>query len=323
MKKYVFFSSLLFVGASVFVFSCNQQQSKTESSAEAGTGVKEDSMAAVVARGKYLANSVVNCVDCHSQLDFEKFSLPVVPGTEGGGGMALHEAFEGFPGKLYIPNITPAGLGNWTDEEIARAVTKGINKKGDTLFPMMPFHFLNRMAPEDLHAVIAYIRTLKPIDKIPPAKQMAVPMAVFGPLPDNDYHNNTKPDTADKVKYGEYLVTIAHCQECHTTKDKKGMPMPDKMFAGGNTEPFKTFAVHTANITADSATGIGEWSEAMFIAKFRSNASRESLERKPGKYNTYMPWSFYGTMTDSDLKAVYAYLRSVPRVKSLVVKWKD
>lgn len=317
MKKYAFFYSLLCLSTiTIFISSCGEQAK------QAAYAAREDSLKAQLERGRYLAYSVVNCVDCHSQLDFEKFSLPLVPGTEGAGGMALHEAFKGFPGKLYIPNITPAALGDWTDAEIARAVTRGINKKGDTLFPMMPFHYLNAIAEEDLNAVIAFIRTLKPIEKIHPAKEMFIPMAVFGPLPENNYKNNVKPDTADKVKYGEYLVTIAHCGECHHTKSPEGMPIPGMMFAGGNTESLIPFQVTSANITADSATGIGEWSELMFIAKFRTNAATENLQSKPGKFNTIMPWSFYGTMTDSDLKAIYAYLRTVPHVRNAVEKWK-
>jgi hypothetical protein len=100
------------------------------------------------------------------------------------------------------------------------------------------------------------------------------------------------------------------------------MPIPGMMFAGGNTESLIPFQVTSANITADSATGIGEWSELMFIAKFRTNAATENLQSKPGKFNTIMPWSFYGTMTDSDLKAIYAYLRTVPHVRNAVEKWK-
>jgi hypothetical protein len=152
---------------------------------------------------------------------------------------------------------------------------------------------------------------------------MPMPMAVFGPLPENDYRNNTKPDTSDHVKYGEYLATIAHCQECHTTKTKEGMPDAKMMFAGGNTEAFKNFSVFTANITPDSATGIGSWSEAAFIAKFRTSADPKNLETKPGKFNTYMRWAYFGTMTDSDLKAIYAYLRTVPPIKHQVVRWKE
>jgi mono/diheme cytochrome c family protein len=322
MKKYALAGSLLMAGVITIILSCNDQKPKPEAALETSGGSDNDSMAAMVARGKYLAYSVVSCVDCHSQLDVEKFSMPIVPGTEGGGGLALHEVMTGFPGKLFIPNITPTTLGNWTDDEIARAVTRGINKSGDTLFPMMPFHYLSRLAPEDLRSIIAFIRTLKPIEKVHPKKELVIPMSVFGPLPDKDYRNNTRPDSSDKVKYGEYLVTIAHCGECHHTRDKTGMPIPGKMFAGGNTEPLIPFQVTSANITPDSATGIGEWSELMFLAKFRTNASPQNLQTKPGKFNTIMPWSFFGTMTDNDLKSIYAYLRTVPPVRQVVVKWK-
>ena len=319
MKKYSFFQFLLLAGCLLLCYiSCQNPQSV----AQVPESTAVDSQAVRIERGRYLAFSVVNCMDCHSKFDLEKFSIPHVPGTEGGGGNALHEIFNGFPGTLYIPNITPVALGDWTDEEIARAITRGINKRGDTLLPMMPYHFLNHIAEEDLRSVIAFIRTLKPIDSIPPRRNLAIPMAVFGPLPEGDYHQNKKPDTTDRIAYGKYLATIAHCEECHTTKTKEGRPDPNMRFAGGNTEPFKNFSVYTANITPDSTTGIGSWSEAAFIAKFRNSADPKNLETKPGKYNTYMRWAYFGTMRDDDLKAIYAYLRTVPPVKHQVTKWK-
>jgi mono/diheme cytochrome c family protein len=222
-------------GCLAFLYPSCQNPRSTDKAAEA---FAVDTQAARIERGRYLAFSVVNCMDCHSKFDMEKFSIPHVPGTEGGGGNALHEIFNGFPGTLFTPNITPAALGSWTDEEIARAITRGINKRGDTLFPFMPYHYLNNMAEEDVLSVIAFIRTLKPIDSIPPLGQMAIPMAVFGPLPEGDYHQNKKPDTTDRVAYGKYLVTIGHCEECHTTKTKEGLPDPTMRFAGGNTEAF-------------------------------------------------------------------------------------
>jgi hypothetical protein len=79
----------------------------------------------------------------------------------------------------------------------------------------------------------------------------------------------------------------------------------------------------SANLTPDTATGIGAWTEEMFIAKFRNNSSRENLNREPGKYNTLMPWEFFGRMTDDDLKAIYKYLRTFPPVHNVVVKWPD
>jgi mono/diheme cytochrome c family protein len=317
MKRKLFFL-LMIVACIGIIIACNNNESKEPT---ASTTSKEDSAKAVIAHGKYLVHSVVNCVDCHSKLDTSKFSAPVVPGTEGGGGIAFHELLPmDIPGKMWVPNITPYALKDWSDDEIARAITRGINKKGDTLFPLMPYHGLSRMAKEDVEAVIAYLRTINPIEASYPARELFIPSAAFGPLPDVDYKKNTKPDTADKVKYGEYLVTIGHCTDCHTPVTKEKMPMMDKYLSGGQHFKLSNFEVTVANITPDS-TGLGSWTEAMFLAKFRTNSTPEMLASKPGKQNTLMPWSFYGTMKDNDLKAIYAYLRTVPPIKNKVEKW--
>jgi len=315
MRKIIYpllFLSVIFM---MIVTACNNESSTP-------TFTKEDSLKLQLERGNYLVHSVVNCMDCHSQFDMNKFSLPIVPGSEGGGGFAVHELVE-IPGKIYIPNITPFALKDWSDDDIASAITRGINKKGDTLFPMMPYHGLSAMAKEDVDAVIAYIRTLKPIEKTYPAREMFIPMSAFGPLPDVDYKMNKKPDTADKLKYGEYLVTIGHCTDCHTPLTKEGAPIMSNFLSGGQRFKAPAFDVTVANITPDSATGIGTWTEDMFLAKFRTNASPENINKNPGKFNTIMPWSFYGTMKDNDLKSIYTYLRTIKPVTNKIVKWPE
>ena len=317
MKKLIFITSTV-VAIALIIFACNDKSKEPG----ATTLSKDDSLKQQLERGKYLSHAVVNCVDCHSTLDTSKFSAPVVPGTEGGGGLALHEILPAdIPGRMWVPNITPYALKDWTDGEIARAITQGVNKKGDTLFPLMPYHGLSRMANEDVEAVVAYLRSLKPIEASFPARELFIPAAAFGPLPNVDYKKNARPDTADKVKYGEYLVTIGHCTDCHTPVTKEKMPIMDKFLSGGQQFKLPTFEVTVSNITPDSVTGLGTWTEAMFLAKFRTNSTPEMLATKPGKANTLMPWSFYGTMTDSDLKAIYAYLRTVPPIKNKVEKW--
>ena len=279
---------------------------------------KEDSLKLQVDRGNYLVNSIFHCTMCHSQLNFKKFSMPVIPGTEGGGGIAIHEIDSTFPGKIFIPNITSHALKDWTDKEIARAMTKGINRDGDTMLPMMPYHEYSQMAKEDVDAVIAYLRTMKSIETNYPKRQVFIPASFFGgdSLPDNDYTSNIKPDTADKIKYGAYLVKLAGCKSCHT-------PDPDKPFSGGAEDKFPGFTVRSSNITPDSATGIGSWTEEMFIAKFRNNSNSENVNREAGKYNTIMPWSLFGSISENDLKSIYAYLRSLPPVHNTVVKWPE
>ncbi|HEX2684049.1 MAG TPA: cytochrome C, partial [Ferruginibacter sp.] len=92
-----------------------------------------------IKRGEYLANHVMVCMDCHSTRNWNEFSAPPIPGTLGKGG-ELFDARAGFPGTYYSANITPAGIGNWTDGEIFRAITTGVRKNGKPIFPVMPHH---------------------------------------------------------------------------------------------------------------------------------------------------------------------------------------
>lgn len=89
-----------------------------------------------IERRKYLANHVVVCMDCHSQRDWNRFSGPLQQETFGGGGERFGKEM-GFPGTLYSKNITPYALHNWTDGELFRAITCGVNKNGYALFPLM------------------------------------------------------------------------------------------------------------------------------------------------------------------------------------------
>ena len=128
--------------AAIYFTSCNNQTDTTAAKPE------NDSTTKVLARGEYLFNNVAGCIDCHSQRDFTKYSGPVVPGTEGGGGMVFDQKF-GLPGVIYGKNITPdsaTGIGTWSDNDILRALTQGISKNGDTLFPLMSYPNFNRMA---------------------------------------------------------------------------------------------------------------------------------------------------------------------------------
>jgi hypothetical protein len=316
MKK--FFASLILAMAvlmSIYFSACNNNKPDTPATANA-----EDSLKNVVARGEYLATRVAICLDCHSHRDITKFSMPVVPGTEGGGSAVPFGEGEGVPGEVFAPNITPFALKDWTDDEIATAMTKGINKKGDTLFPLMPYHSYSRIAREDLYSIIAYLRTLKPIDSTVPPRKLLIPPSQFGPLPQNDITQNVKPDSSDKVKYGEYLITMASCGDCHTPRTPQG-PDFSKAYAGGSVFSTPFFKVATANITPDSTTGIGTWSEDAFVGKFKENSSDETINQDPGRKNSIMPWAMYGKMEESDLRAIYAYLRTVPPVKNKVEKY--
>ncbi|HUR66361.1 MAG TPA: c-type cytochrome [Chitinophagaceae bacterium] len=304
---------VVFVFTAAYFSSCKGKDSTTTSS-------NEDSLKAVVARGDYLAHNVSQCLDCHSIRDTGRFSMPVIPGTEGGGSGFPFGKEEGVPGTVFPPNITPFSLKDASDEDILKTITTGINKKGDTLFPIMPYHSFSRMTKSDLLSIIAYIRTLKPIERKVPARQLDIPMSMMGPILQPNLDNNVMPDPSDKVKYGQYMINAALCDQCHTPMGQQG-PDLSKMYAGGFTFKLPMFTVTVANITPDSATGIGAWTEEMFLAKFKQNSSDEMVNRNPGKENTIMPWAAYGKMKEDDLKAIYAYLRTVKPVSNKVEKW--
>ena len=319
MRKLFAFVAII-VAASVVAYltSCNNN---TDTSADNKTS---DSLKKVVERGEYLAVHVALCIECHSSHDMSKYSGPIIPGTEGGGGFAFDQKL-GLPGVVYGRNITPdsaTGIGTWSDAEVLRAVTQGISKNGDTLFPLMPYPHMNRMAKDDIMSIIAYIRTLKPISNKVPARQLLVPIsAVYpGQFLQPSIDGNVRPPESDKVKYGEYLTTMADCGTCHSPLTPQG-PDVTRMFIGGYTFDLGSNKVTSANITPDSATGIGLWTEAMFVDKFAKYRDHKLIDVDPGTQNTIMPLSLYDEMTDEDLKAIYAYLRSVKPVSNKIEKF--
>jgi len=317
MKKILAIAAiLLLTTAAAYFSSCNNQSGTT------ADDKTNDSLNKVIERGKYLATHVALCIECHSDHDMTKYSGPIIPGTEGGGGFVFDQKL-GMPGVLYGRNITPdsaTGIGTWTDDEILRAMTHGINKNGDTLFPLMPYHNYSRLAKDDLLAIIAYIKTLTPIERADVPKKLMITPSMFGPLPQNTLDQNKRPDPSDKVKYGEYLVTMASCGDCHTPMTQQG-PDFSKMFAGGFHFKSDFVNVTTANITPDTATGIGSWTEEAFLAKFKANVEAAEKKVNPGKMNTEMPWAAYGKMKEEDLKAIYAFLRTVKPISNKVEKW--
>lgn len=273
---------------------------------------------AILQRGAYLANHVTVCIDCHSTRDWTRFAGPVVPGTEGEGGERFDHSL-GFPGTFFARNITPAGLQSWTDGEIYRTITTGVTKDGEALFPVMPYHYYGMMDPSDVEAVIAYIRTLKPIQHAIPDREVDFPMNfILNTIPQKA-HPEVRPPSSDTLAYGRYLVAIAGCQECHTRQEKgKVVGQP---FAGGWEFNMPDGSVVTsANLTPDRETGLGNWSAEAFISYFKAceEKSLNGNALKPGDMQTPMPWSMYAGMDSTDLYAVYVYLHSLKPVSNKV-----
>jgi len=274
-----------------------------------------------LARGSYLAHGVMVCLDCHSKRNATEFAMPMDESTTGQGGQRFDQTM-GFPGIYYSANITSAGIGDWTDGEIYRAITTGVRKNGKPIFPVMPYHSYGLADPEDVKSLIVYLRTL-------PAKQNAVPASssdfpmniIINTIPEKA-HPQTIPPTTDSIAYGKYLFTIAACHDCHTPLEK-GKFVEALTNAGGRSFPVSGGIVTSANLTQDKGTGIGNWSKQFFIQHF--TAFRDSANQHkvviPGELQTIMPWCMYSNMKDEDLGNIFAFLQTLKPVSHAVVKF--
>jgi mono/diheme cytochrome c family protein len=276
----------------------------------------------LVARGTYLATHVMVCVDCHSPRVRNRYTMPPQKGLEYAGGDCFGEDM-GVPGTMCFPNISPDeqfGIGKWTDGEVIRAIREGVDHQGKALMPGMPYANYRDMSDDDVRAIVAYLRTVPPQRKQAPESEFGFfitrvfnffPEPVEGPVP--------PPTRTDSVKYGEYLVKMSGCKDCHTVRSGASLD-EDMAFAGG--QEFKlegVFDVRTPNITPDAQTGIGKWTKEQFVGRFKSFEDLEATtpEIDPSR-QTIMPWPLYAGMTEEDLSAIYDYLRTVKPITNKV-----
>jgi mono/diheme cytochrome c family protein len=273
-----------------------------------------------VERGHYLAWHVMMCMDCHSERDWSLFSGPPTPGTEGVGGDVFDER-NGFPGVFLSRNLTPASLKDWSDGEIYRAITMGVKKDGEPIFPVMPWMNYGRMDDEDIHAVIAYLRTLDPVPADHPTGRADFPMSlIMRTLPVRNTPGKRPDPITQPVAYGEYILNAAACGDCHTRFEKGEFTGP--FLAGGREFVLPGGILRTPNLTPHE-TGIGAWTRESFIARFKQYEEGHYVPHQvaPGDFQTIMPWMMYAGMTEQDLGAIYDYLRTVPPVENSVVRF--
>lgn len=262
-------------------------------------------------RGEYLVENVMDCFGCHAEHDWEQHDAPLVPGTKGAGYAKFPD--EGLPGNVVPPNITPdpeTGAGTWTDDMLARAIREGIGHDGRALFDLMPYKKFAQLSDEDLASVIVYIRSIPPVRKALPKTELifpvnymirTIPKPITAPVP--------PPDLSTPVSRGKYLVTLADCSGCHTPITAQGEPIAGLEFAGGFVSAGPWGTVASANLTPH-ASGIPYYDEAMFVETIRTG-----LVKGARKLNPLMPWHVFRNMTDEDLKAIFAYLRTLPPVQ--------
>lgn len=261
-----------------------------------------------LARGQYLTENVLDCFACHSDRDWSKRDAPEVPGTHGAGSPTF--MLEDLPGEVRPPNITPdkeTGAGNWTDDQLARAIREGIGNDGRALFPFMPYENYRHLSDEDLASVIVYLRSLPPVRRAVPKTELIFPVKyLIRTAPHPVTEPVPEPDTSTPVKRGDYLVRIAGCRDCHTPMEQ-GQRMEHLDLAGGFLLRGPWGAVASANIT-QSPSGIPYYDEGLFLEVMRTGMV------KARELKQIMPWWYHREMTDEDLKSMFAYLRTVPQI---------
>jgi mono/diheme cytochrome c family protein len=270
-----------------------------------------------VERGRYLANHVMLCMDCHAERDWSLFAGPPTPGTEGAGGDIFDHSM-GFPGVFISSNITPAGVGNWTDGELFRLITTGVKRDGTPIFPVMPYMNYGKMDEEDIKSVIAYIRTLEPVQTNHPASKADFPFSmILRTIPQKAKPTPIPPRT-DQLAYGEYLVNAGACYDCHTAFEKG--KFVGEFLAGGRSFQYPDGSIITSANLTPHETGLKNWTKEMFVSRFRAYADSAYVPAtvQPGEFQTIMPWPMYGGMEVEDLEAIFAYLQTLKPVDNPV-----
>jgi mono/diheme cytochrome c family protein len=258
-------------------------------------------------RGRYLVEGIAACGNCHTPKGPD--GKPVA-GKHLAGGFEITEGF----GVAVASNITPdrtTGIGAWSDAEIVKAIREGKSRDGRTLGPPMPYGFYRRLSDVDVKAIVTYLRTVPAVENHVAKSRYTMPLPPsWGP----PVGRVPPVSRRDRVKYGEYLAgPVAHCMECHAPQGSDGAPDLTKLGAGGF--PFRgPWGVsYSANLTPDRETGIGTWTDSEIVA------SIHGARRGGGRVRPPMPVDQYVRgISAPDLKAIVAYLRSLPPITNAV-----
>ena len=258
-------------------------------------------------RGRYLVEVLGACGNCHTP----KGPQGDLPGKHLAGGFQMNDEL----GLWITPNITPdpeTGIGRWTDAEVIRAIREGKRPDGKTLGPPMPFELYRRLSDSDVTAMVAYLRTVAPVRNLVPRSQYKVPIPEsYGP----PVGAVSDPPRQDLVKYGEYLAgPVAHCVECHTPFLPTWRPDTTRLGAGGLPFHGPWGVSYAANLTPDPETGLGGWKDGEIIAALYG------ARRSGGRVLPPMPTQHYAQgIAEGDLRAIIAYLRSLPPIRNKVL----
>ncbi len=245
---------------------------------------------------------IVACGNCHTPKDAD--AVPIEDMRLAGAFVIEEPVF-----RAYAPNITmdeETGIGSWTDEEIIRAIREGVRPDGTIIGPPMPMLSYRHMSDYDVRAIVAYLRSVPPVRNVVPPSEYDFPLPESWGPPVGEVADVPQDDL---LAYGTYLNHIGHCMECHT-------PLVNGQFdfsrtgQGGGALPNVFglgFSAVAANITAHPELGIGAWTDDEIKRAITQGISRDGRELLPA-----MAFSYYRNISNTDLNALIAYLRTVP-----------
>lgn len=266
----------------------------------------------LIAQGQYIFAIAGGCA-CHT----------VPKQTYHTGGRAFPIPF----GTVFSTNITQdkeTGLGDWTDQQIHDAMGPGFRRDGSRLIPVMPYQAYSGMAQQDLKALVAYMKTLKPVKKatpdlktwVPLVRSIAIPvyLRVFGQW-------SSSPEQAPKngVERGRYLVDhVSICGDCHTPRNSIGV-LKQSMYLAGASAKDGPLGEEIPNITPDKETGIGDWKRED-IAELLITGTKPDFDNVQGLMYEVIQGTPHGykDMRREDALAIADYLKSIPPVKNKI-----
>ena len=253
-----------------------------------------------IEKGRYLA-TVGDCVACHT-----------LPGS--GHALAGGRAIETPFGTLIAPNITPdpvTGIGAWTDDEFINALTRGTGRNGTRLFPAMPYTYYTKLSRDDALEIRAYLNTVPAVqntveaDRLPFPFNIRATMAVWNAMFFKPGEFKPAAGKSDEWNRGAYLVEgPAHCGMCHSPKNFLG---GDK--TGAALQGYALQGWFAPNITNDNRRGLGAWSADDIVNYLHTGHNATAFATGPMAETLSQSTS---KMTDSDLKAIAAYLKDLP-----------
>jgi len=255
--------------------------------------------AAAVARGKYIAIAG-DCVACHTAPESKNAFA---------GGYSISTPF----GGIFASNITPdkeTGIGNWTERDFYRAVRHGKGKEGENLYPAMPYNAYVKVSDRDMHDLWMYMRSVKPVRYAVPETNLGFPynirLAMMGWNLLFFKNSGFKADLSRSAEWnrGAYLVEgLEHCGACHTPKNLLGGDR-DAWLQGSNLSEW-----HAPDITANSYTGIGGWSEQQIVDYLKLGSNHVAVASGPMAEAVTNSTQH---LSDGDLRAIAVYLKSQP-----------